>query len=586
MNLRTNTIRVALLTLLVGTPWLFGGVWARIQWVLMLLAGVLLALDLVDRFGDQERPSWLPLLWWPLLAGIGLGLFQLLPMSPSVASWFAPATLQWRQSLLADVPQTHADGSGAPTGPWPTSTHLLGVRNQGRMARSVYATATREYLALLVLATAVVVLASQHLTDRQSVLWFCTALAICGGLLCFFGLVQRLTWNGKFYWVFPPQSGGYESFGPFVNRNNAGGFLNLCLAAGLGLLVRVHWRSRGSVADTACAGGRRGSAWKSVIADYVADLNARRLGSLALVGLIAGGVLCTASRGSILALFAASMVTAGALAFRSGSRRYAVGLIVVLLAGGGLMGWAGQTEFVTSRFDLLLNESQWEYGRVPNWRDSLQAVPQFWVAGTGLGTYRFVYERYQQRFLGDIAHFHAENQYVQTLVEGGLLGFVLLLLAIVLVAWAIVRLYRAGGGVNTALAVTGTFGLASQVVGGAFDFGLYIPSNMMLLAALCGIIVGRAALLSRVRGATGDPSGASSGGLIACLVGGLLLGCLFGSLEMHKAGKIEVAMRPPLRRKPWSCSGLSESGRPSRRCGWRSRIAGKMLWPTNRWLSC
>ena len=502
MNLRTDTIRVGLLTLLVGTPWLFGGVWARIQWVLMLLAGVLLALDVAERFGNQERPGRLPLLWWPLLAGIGLGLFQLIPLSPGVANWLAPVTLQWRQSLLADVAQAHSDGSGALTGPSPTSTPLLGVRDKGRMARSVYATATREYLALLVLATAVLVLASQHLTDRQSVLWFCTALAICGGLLCFFGLVQRLTWNGKFYWVFPPQSGGYESFGPFVNRNNAGGFLNLCLAAGLGLLVRVHWQLRGSVSDAACAGGPRGLAWKSVVADYVADLNARRLGSLALVGLIAGGVLCTASRGSILALFAASMVTAGALAFRSGSRRYAVGLMVVLLAGGGLMGWAGQTAFVTSRFDLLLNESQWKYGRVPNWRDSLQAVPEFWVAGTGLGTYRFVYERYQQRFLGDIAHFHAENQYVQTLVEGGLLGFVLLLLAIVLVAWAIVRLYRTGGGVNTALAVTGTFGLASQVVGGAFDFGLYIPSNMMLLAALCGIVAGRAALLSRGAGAS------------------------------------------------------------------------------------
>ncbi len=160
------------------------------------------------------------------------------------------------------------------------------------------------------------------------------------------------------------------------------------------------------------------------------------------------------------------------------------------------MGWAGQTEFVKARFDLLLNESQLQYGRVPNWRDSLQAVPQFWTTGTGLGTYRFVYERYQQRFLGDIAHFHAENQYVQTLVEGGLLALVLLLLAIGLTALAIERLYRAAGAVNTALAVMGTFGLTSQIVGGMFDFGLYIPSNMLLMAAICGIVVGRAALLS------------------------------------------------------------------------------------------
>ena len=135
-------------------------------------------------------------------------------------------------------------------------------------------------------------------------------------------------------------------------------------------------------------------------------------------------------------------------------------------------------------------------GRIPNWGEALKTVPQFWIGGTGLGTYRFVYERFQNRFLRDIAHFHAENQFIQALVEGGVIALGCLIAAIVLTIVAIVRLYNRGGSVNTVLAVVGTFGLASQIVGGMFDFGLYIPSNTILMAALCGIVVGRAAMLS------------------------------------------------------------------------------------------
>ncbi len=220
------------------------------------------------------------------------------------------------------------------------------------------------------------------------------------------------------------------------------------------------------------------------------------------------------------------------------------------------------------------------------------AVPEFPVAGSGLGTYPFVYERYQQRFLPDTVHRHAENQFIQAVVEGGLIALVALLAVIGLTALAIVRLYRTGGPVNTALAIAGTFGLSSQVVGGLFDFGLYIPSNTILMSALCGIVVGRAALLSVWPAAALDAMDRTAQGLryvvspparpmkshvplsderhtvsgamrsrrayayrpsplemarsaalglaapavvVTLLVGFLMIGCLFGSLEMNRA---------------------------------------------------
>jgi len=288
-----------------------------------------------------------------------------------------------------------------------------------------------------------------------------------------------------------------------------------------------------------------------------------------------------------LAMFAAFVVTAFALALKRQHRRYAAGMAMVLIAGAALMSWAGQTEFVANRFDRLEQNTALETGRLPNWLDALQTVPDFWVAGTGLGTYRYVYERFQTRYLHDIAHYHAENQYIQALVEGGLVALSLLLISILCTTLALIRLYRAGGATNTMLAVTGTFALTSQVVGACFDFGLYIPANMILMATICGAVVGRVALLSLsanaevdgspppssssdVPGAKGNnkktnvfrndmlPQPSSSSArlsrsplfiltppplLTSLVIGMLLLGCLFGSMEIRHTAEIASALR-------------------------------------------
>lgn len=817
MHFLAQLVRIVLIGLLVIAPWFFGAVWAQVQWVIMLVVGLLMALELVSRFGDDDRPNLIPAAWVPILGGLVLGLVQLVNWPSGFAETMAPRTLQLRAELTTD------DG-----------TSEVAVAEMGKAigvtqrTRSVYPLATREYSALLALAMSVFVLASIHLVNKQSVQWTFIAVAVCGTALSFFGLIQRLSWNGKFYWIIEPLSGGFQSFGPFVNRNNAGGFLNLCLAASVGLLVWLHWkpemdaarpddadlrrrtrrgtrrsssegRRRSSVpeatrreatsgtsptshssprtldaesekvgqhevaptppgrgestpraqstteetvidgtidaasdrsseptaaaSDETSGGGsfedqlraayeasraeaidptstdlptppqtdstttdsqsspsstskpwtakpasrtssegstkrrrsngsgsraagrsgsrstasnavgaageraqstrfgdaaypgaygksgasRKESTWNKlsgVASNYFAELNAPRVWALLLVGFSAGGVLSSASRGSILAMFAATMVTITALMFRRGQRGYAAGLLVMLVAGLGLMSWAGQTEFVKQRFELMFEQNSLERGRLPNWLEATRAVPQFPWLGSGLGTYRWVYERYQERFLDRTIHTHAENQFLQTLVEAGFVGLGFLIIEICLVALAIVKLFRAGGQVNTSLALMGTFALTSQLFGGCFDFGLYIPSNTMMMAALCGMVIGRAALLSiwpdEALNAIDAPMGVVNASAISdafdtdaysdvesppelaeegvissvahsrrarraanrsvdrhvllgltapaylstFLIGFLLLGCLFGSLELNKASKIEAALRP------------------------------------------
>ena len=563
MNSLANTIRITLLIALVITPWFFGGVWADVQWLLLLAVAILLGLELVVRYRPSNRPPFMPTAWLPLLLGILLGVLQLIPWTPSLGKWFAGESVEYQREFAS-----------TPVGDMQAEESVL----PSHISRTLYAAATREQVALLTLGTSVFILASLYFVERRAIFRLCVSTAVGGAALSFFGVVQRLTWNGKFYWFFEPLYGGVESFGPFVNRNNAGGFLNLCLAAGLGLWIWIHPQS----SDLS----KRIASLREQVSDYVGSLNAPRLSIIILVISISGGVLCTASRGSILAMFVAFAVTAFALALKSQHRRAAAGMALVLVAGAALMSWAGQTEFVANRFDRLERDAALESGRFPNWLDALQTVPDFWGTGTGLGTYRYVYERFQTRYLRDIAHFHAENQYIQALVEGGLVALSLLLISILFTTLALIRLFQVGGTTNTMLAVTGTFALTSQVVGACFDFGLYIPANMLLMATICGAVVGRVACVSLSADAKAGGSSTRSSNdapattqsnkktnvyqsdilpqpdsdaahlsrsslfiltppswLTSLVLGMLLLGCLFGCIEMRRTAEIASALR-------------------------------------------
>ena len=45
------------------------------------------------------------------------------------------------------------------------------------------------------------------------------------------------------------------------------------------------------------------------------------------------------------------------------------------------------------------------------------------------------------------------------------------------------------------IALVGLFALSTQAIHACFDFGLYLPANMVLFALLCGAIASRAARL-------------------------------------------------------------------------------------------
>jgi len=575
--------QAATIGLVVVAPWLFGGVQSAVQ--VWLFVTVLVALGccwLVLAIGRMSH-SPLPVAVVPLLLAIGVGCLQLVPLPQTVHAAVSPVGLRLWHELLPDVAEPQPSGYGelsrtskvrarpaeAETPPNDAKSQgtkvddtSLGIAAHGdAYPVSLYPASTRHDLSLLVLATSVFVLGALLFRSSRAQLVLWAAVALNGAMFAFFGIVQQLTWDGRLYWSVVVKAG--SPFAAFVNRNNAAGFLNLCLAGAIGLCVlavskRIGYRRTyhppGDVSSGAALAHKLSLLWRSCLL-FVAGLNARFLFAMAAATCIVAGILCSLSRGAWIAAAAGILLTGIAIHI-SRTRRARAWLfwlpaLLLTFFGFGLVGWVDRGEAVKHRFSELLDEATPENGRLTHWNDGLAAATDFWRSGSGLGTYRFVYGLYQKQ-PHDKWFYHAENQYVEALVEMGWIGITLLLAMIGLVGVACWRLLcESPDSPSYAFGIAGVYALSSQVIHAFFDFGLYLPANMLLFALVCGAITGRAARLAAISPSqigsqlhqvvhrlVALPPKTSLAGWTVTL---LICGVVFGGLRIHSLAAAQAA---------------------------------------------
>lgn len=516
-------IAVGLLTAaVVLSPWAFGSVHAVSQVALLAVVMAAGAVSLLSR--------WAPPLPWlaiPLLLGFGLAIAQLAPLSEDLLGTVAPKSLELQRHLFE--PATPEAGPAAAKRPI-----------------SLYPAAGRHQLCLLLLATLAFLVAARSFTTGSLGLALAIAIAANGAALVLFGLVQRLTWNQQLYWSVPLSGGGYP-FGPFVNRNNAGGFLNLCLAGGVALLFWAMRRGESEGEDDWRYLSADGFSWwercRGTVEGWLANLDASKAAALALTGWLVAGVMATLSRGAVVALVASGGATLVAAAAMRQRLRHLAAVGLVGVVGAGLLAWFGLLADLQDRFATI--EEAGGDTRTNIWREALTATPEFWTTGSGLGTFRYLFEHYRRGVTDQHWYEHAENQYVESLFDAGLPGLVLLLTALALMAYTLLCLVRSAGRAGPAVqavALGAVFAVTSQVVQGAFDFGLYLPANMTLLSVWCGLAVGLAICLApeSERSRVALPGSAWLG---AGVLGGLLLAGLPALVDTWRLGRIEAAMR-------------------------------------------
>jgi O-antigen ligase len=316
---------------------------------------------------------------------------------------------------------------------------------------TVYAYSTKLETLRLTAALILLFLAIQAYrtpTEWKRFAWFLLSLAFAVSL---FGIVQYFTWNGKLYWLRPLHNGG-APFGPFVNRDDFAGFVELILPLGLALLVLDGERKE------------------------------RRLLVMLFVVFPAAALVLCASRAGIVA-FCCELVLLGLLVWIYGRRSQRWLLLGVAGVIAALAAWLG-VGYSLSRFNGATGTGVSLTQRLSMSRDAWHIFLAHPVAGTGMGTLEVAYPRYQTHYIGLIVN-HAHDDYVELLSDGGVLGGAFgLVFLIVLYRRGVRNLRRARSPVTRSLYAGGLVACTGLLLHELVDFNLHIPSNAIIFLVI------------------------------------------------------------------------------------------------------
>lgn len=443
-----GVLEALVLLMVCASPWAFGAVEPVFEFVLYVGVGLLTVLWgvrilLAGEFAWKKCPVLLC-----LGALFLLGMWQLLALPRPVLQFLSPHTVELYDALLPATPEVLPLGETWQRPPLAAGASL-----------SVYPGATRRELVRLLAVFLLFAIVRNNLASPDILRRLNFALVGNGALLAFFAIVQFFSSpRDTVYWTFQTQG---SVFGPFVCRTHFAFYVNVCIGAGIGLWLSLPRERVGVLHDPA------------------------RLWLGGALALMVGSVLLSLGRGGFLALLGGGAVVLLA-GYRHALRlsRLAPVLVVGLLALA-LVGWLG-FERVEKRLATIWKGEALEQSRWPLWADSWPLVTEFPLLGTGYGTYGYVEPLHRQRTAYYFFNDHAHNEYLEALVEGGIVRLALTLAAISLVGWygwRAVGQHRgtpAGG-----LALGALFGVATLVLHSIGDFGIHLPAIAVLATVLC-----------------------------------------------------------------------------------------------------
>ena len=384
-------------------PWAFGSVDAWADLALVIGVALLAACCAIHcwKTGSAARLMNLPGL---AIAGLALlAWVQMIPLPAAVYERLHPAGYAQLKKLIPTTSMPTVRGDDGPPTPRPVMT--LSQDRDETLRPAVQLTAA------FILFECIVSLGGGYRTLRR----FGLAVTVNACALTLFALIQALTWKGKIYGIRQsPIPEAWFSGGPFVSYHHLAAYLNF------GLGFALAFALGGSL-----VAARPGSRVRHVMGYRISPL------ALYATGLIAVGVIASHSRGGFLAMVVSGAVLA--LALRRQPPRVWFGMAVVLLFAG-LFLFAIGTESPLERLSTIWETSQTGFnGRSEIWMTSVQAWLANPVFGLGLGCFPAGAAPFYE-FERESLFFHAENDYLEVLAEGGIIGFALGLLALAAIA--------------------------------------------------------------------------------------------------------------------------------------------------------
>jgi O-antigen ligase len=450
------------------SPWAFGGAEPFSEF--LLDAGLAALVGLWGlRLLVEGQLSWKKCPLALCLAGLFVtGIWQLAPLPKPVLSALSPATARLYDQLLPSQPEILPFGE----------THEA-VQPRPGSTISVYPATTRRELIRLLAVLLLFAVVRNNIASPAALKRLSIAALLNGCLLSLFAVVQFFTSpRHMLYWTWPSQG---QVFGPFICRNHFPFYVNMCLGLGAGLLL--HSRYRGMNDWRRRTTPRGGVSWTQKPANLLHDPAALWV-SVALA-LMLSGIALSLSRGGILALAGASLVCLVVYFVRFGYSGRLGTVVLTAAMALGLLTWFG-FDYVQKRLEGVWQGTALEESRLPLWSACWPLFQDFPLWGTGAGTFQYVEPLHRTRIVdSDIIVDHVHNEYLEALVEGGLVRLGLSLAGVGCVIWLGLRaVLRQKNNAAAGLALGALFAFLTMVIHSIGDFGLHLPAIAVLTAVL------------------------------------------------------------------------------------------------------
>ncbi len=449
-----KTARFSIFFLIFFTPLAFGtkAAWSYGIMEGMIGAGLLFfALAVIKK---QAQPVEVPALV-PLLIFLMYILLQVVPLPPGLVKFLSPHayTIHSRAYELFDT--------------------------QGWMTLSIHPQATVFQFFRYAAYTAFYVLTIQVLKEKRSLQSIALSIALYGGLLALSSILQLyLTEDMALWFWYTPENS--MVMGPYSNHNHYAGLMEMIFPLVLGLFF--FYRPR--IGET------------SFIRGIIEILNQEKANIHILIGasalLVIVSIFVSLSRGAIISTCLALFVFSFLLLKRKTNRRNSLLIIGVIMVVALTMGWFGWDQ-VFERFAKMKNPEGVLYNtRLEFWKDSLQIIKDFFLTGAGFGGFVHIYPPYKSLIDNRVLNY-AHNDYIQLLVEGGILGFSIIA---VFMAVFFFKSFKAFSKRRDAFCVYLYIGSITGMVSILFhsftDFNLHIGANGLWFAFLAGLAVSAA----------------------------------------------------------------------------------------------
>lgn len=454
----------------------------------------------------QNRKSPAIVVRSPAVLPLGLLIawmaFQIIPLPPAMVHVIAPATYRIYEPIL-----------GVPGGSAWIPLTVSGKTSSLELLRiSAYA--------LFYILTVQFLSTGTRLTKTVRYVVF---LAI---VISFFAIIQKVTSPEKIYW-FRQTPAHATATGPYVYHNHYAGFMEMLCPLALALFI--YFRPTVSYEKTL----------RARIATFFAMPSSNLHFFLGFgVILILSSIFISLSRGGMISISLALLLFATLLVRKkTGSGIMLVVLFCFLLL---VLSWFDWQPLLGKLHKTFAGQGGINDSRLRLWKDSAAIIHDFFVTGSGFGTFKNIYPQYRT-IPGTVIFDHAHNDYIELLTDGGLVGFLLaawFVLAVLVHGWKNLRQRREK--YSILVSIGALTGIVSIMLHSVTDFNMHNGANGLYFFFLCGLLVaaGNTRLHFRTRPTLLKPAGSGEKKLFACL--GFLL--LFGVTLLY-GGEMMAANR-------------------------------------------